>query len=182
VYAPGGTIPVPDEHGHTDFDETSAVCMTAVAVEVDTVTGRTTVLDAVLVSDCGVVINPMTVEGQHQGGFAQGLGAVLTERLGFAPDGTPLVTTLGDYAPPTAVEVPAVRIVHRETPSALEGGFRGMSEASITAAPAALAGAVADALAPLGVQITSTRLHPDHLRALLREAGHTPDVVAFARG
>jgi carbon-monoxide dehydrogenase large subunit len=182
VYAPGGTIPVPDEHGHTHFDETSAAFMTAVAVEVDAVTGQVTVLDAVLVSDCGVVINPMVVEGQHQGGFAQGLGAVLTERLAYADDGTPLVTTLGDYAPPTAMEVPVLRVVHRQTPSALAGGFRGMGEASITAAPAALAGAVADALAPLGVRITSSRLHAAHLRALLREAGHTPDVVAFARG
>jgi carbon-monoxide dehydrogenase large subunit len=182
VYAPGGTIPVPDEHGHTHFDETSAAFMTAVAVELHAVTGQVTVLDAVLVSDCGVVINPMVVEGQHQGGFAQGLGAVLTERLAYADDGTPLVTTLGDYAPPTAMEVPVLRVVHRQTPSALAGGFRGMGEASITAAPAALAGAVADALAPLGVRITSSRLHAAHLRALLREAGHTPDVVAFARG
>src|SRR6185436_16181176 len=79
VYSPGGTMPVPDERGHTNFDETSATFATAMAVEVDTVTGRVTVLDAVLVSDCGVVINPMVVEGQHQGGFAQALGAALTE-------------------------------------------------------------------------------------------------------
>ena len=181
VFSPGGTTPVPDEHGHTNFDETSAASATALAVEVDTVTGRVTVLDAVLVSDCGVVINPTVVEGQHQGGFAQALGAALTERLPYADDGTPLVRTLGDYAPPTAVEVPVLRVVHRETPSPLPGGFRGVAEASITSTPAALAGAVADALAPLGVRITSSRLHPAHLRALLREAGHVPDVVAFAR-
>jgi carbon-monoxide dehydrogenase large subunit len=181
VYTPGGTVPVPDERGHTNFDETYGAYMTAVAVEVDTATGGVTVLDVVLVSDCGIVINPTVVEGQHQGGFAQGLGAALFEEISYAPDGTPLVRTLGDYAPPTAVEVPVLRVVHRETPSALAGGFRGMSEATITATPAAVAGAVADALGPLGVRITSSRLHPAHLRALLRAADHAPDPVRFAR-
>jgi len=181
VYSPGGTVPVPDERGHTNFDETYGAYMTAVAAEVDTATGRVRVLDALMVSDCGVVINPMVVEGQHQGGFAQGLGAVLLEEIRYADDGRPLVRTLGEYAPPTAVEVPVLRIVHRQTPSALAGGFRGMSEAAITATPAALTGAVADALAPLGVRITSTRLHPAHLRALLRAAGHRADPAAFAR-
>jgi carbon-monoxide dehydrogenase large subunit len=181
VYTPGGTIPVPDEHGHTNFDETSGAHMTAVAVEVDPATGRVTVLDAVLVSDCGVAINPMVVEGQHQGAFVQGLGAVLLEEIRYAADGTPLAATLGVYTAPTAVEAPVLRVVHRETPSPTEGGFRGVGEAAIISAPAALAGAVADALAPLGVRITSTRLHAAHLRRLLREAGHRPDAAAFAR-
>ena len=64
-------------------------------------------------------------------------------------------------------DVPALRIVHRETPSSTAGGFRGMAEAAIIAVPAAIAGAVADALAPLGISIRSTRLHPQHLAALL---------------
>jgi CO/xanthine dehydrogenase Mo-binding subunit len=181
VYTPGGTIPVPDEHGHTNFDETSGAHMTAVAVEVDPATGQVRVLDAVLVSDCGVVINPMVVEGQHQGAFVQGVGGVLLEEVRYGGDGTPLTATLGDYTPPTAVEAPVLRIVHRESPSPTEGGFRGMGEAAIIAAPAALVGAVADALGPLGVRITSTRLHPAHLRRLLREAGHRADAAAFAR-
>ena len=146
-------------------------------------TGRVTVLDAVLVSDCGVVINPTVVEGQHQGGFVQGARRGPHRAARRTPTtGRRWCTTLGDYGPPTAVEAPVLRVVHRETPSALAGGFRGMAEASITLAPAVLAGAVADALAPLGVRITSTRLHPAAPPALLREAGHRPDVVAFARG
>jgi carbon-monoxide dehydrogenase large subunit len=181
VYTPGGTIPVPDEHGNTNFDETSSAHMTAIAVEVDPATGRVSVLDAVLVSDCGVVINPTIVEGQHQGAFVQGLGAVLLEEVRYGDDGAPLTTTLGDYTAPTAVEAPVLRVVHRETPSPTEGGFRGMGEAAIVAAPAALTGAVADALGPLGVRITATRLHPAHLRRLLRDAGHRPDAATFAR-
>jgi aerobic carbon-monoxide dehydrogenase large subunit len=139
------------------------------------------VLDAVLVSDCGVVINPLLVEGQHQGAFVQGLGAVLLEEVRYGEDGHPLTATLADYTPPTAVEAPALRMVHRETPSPTAGGFRGVGEAAIIAAPAALTGAVADALAPLGVRITSTRLHAAHLRRLLRQAGHRPDAATFAR-
>jgi carbon-monoxide dehydrogenase large subunit len=181
VYSPGTTIPVPDEHGHTNFDETSGAHMTAIAVEVDPATGSVTVLDAVLVSDCGVVVNPLVVEGQHQGAFVQGLGAALFEELNYAADGTPLATSLADYTPPTAVEAPTLRVVHRETPSPTAGGFRGVGEAAIIATPAALAGAVADALAPHGVAVTSTRLHAAELRRLLRAAGVNPDPAAFAR-
>jgi carbon-monoxide dehydrogenase large subunit len=170
VYSPGNTIPVPDGAGHLNFDETFGAHMTCVVVEVDVETGDVEILEAVLVSDCGTVINPMVVEGQHQGAFAQGLGNVLHEEIRYDDEGQPLTTTLLDYTPPLAADVPNLRIVHRETPSGCAGGFRGMAEAGIIAAPAAIAGAVADALAPLGVLITSTRLHPHHLRALLRES------------
>lgn len=182
VYSPGGTIPVPDEQGHTNFDETFGAHMTAVVAEVDPATGTVTVLDAVLVSDCGRVINPAVVEGQHQGGFAQGIGNVLYEEIRYDGGGQPLTTTLLDYLVPTAVEVPVLRVVHRQTPSTTAGGFRGVGEAAIIATPAALTGAVGDALAPLGITIRSTRLHAHHLRALLRAAGHQPDPVRFAKG
>ena len=180
VYSPGNTIPVPDADGHMNFDETFAAHMTAVAVEVDPETGDVHVLDAVLVSDCGVVINPTVVEGQHQGGFAQGLGTVLLEEVRYDDEGQPLTSTLVDYCIPEAPDVPRLRVVHRETPSSVAGGFRGVGEAAIIAAPAVIAGAVADALAPMGVEITSTRLHAHYLRAAMRAAGYTPDVAAFA--
>ena len=180
VYTPGGTIPVPNEDGHTNFDETFGSHMTMVVVEVDPATGQVTVLDAVLVSDCGVMINPTLVEGQHIGGFAQGLGNVLHEEVRYSDEGQPLCSTLLDYTPPLASDVPDLRIVHRETPSSTAGGFRGVGEATIIAAPAAIAGAVEDALAPLGVSITTTRLQPHHVRALVRSAGWTPDPAQFA--
>jgi carbon-monoxide dehydrogenase large subunit len=180
VYTPGGTIPVPNDDGHTNFDETFGSHMTMVVVEVDPATGRVDVLDAVLVSDCGVVINPTLVEGQHAGGFAQGLGNVLHEEVRYSDQGQPLCATLLDYTPPLATDVPQLRIVHRETPSPTVGGFRGVGEATIIATPAAIAGAVEDALAPLGVEVTSTRLHPHHLRALIRACGWTADPGRFA--
>jgi CO/xanthine dehydrogenase Mo-binding subunit len=163
VHSPGNTIPVPDDRGHMNFDETFGSHATAVAVEVDPVTGQVTVLDAVMVVDSGIVINPNVVDGQHQGGFAQGLGNVLHEELVYSDEGQPLCSTLVDYIIPTAFESVALRIVHRETPSEVLGGFRGAGEAAITAAPAVLAGAIEDALAPLGVRISSTRLSADAL-------------------
>jgi carbon-monoxide dehydrogenase large subunit len=181
LYSPGRTIPVPDQHGHVNFDETFGSHMMAIAVEVDPVTGRVAVLDALLASDCGVLINPTVVEGQHQGGFAQGLGNVLFEEVRYSPEGQPETATLLDYRIPEASDVPVLRVVHRQTPSELAGGFRGVGEAAIIATPAALAGAVADALQPLGVEITSTRLQPQVLRRLIRDAGYVPDAAAFAR-
>jgi carbon-monoxide dehydrogenase large subunit len=180
VYTPGGTIPVPNDEGHTNFDETFGSHMTLVVVDVDPATGQVEVVDAVLVSDCGVMINPTLVEGQHAGGFAQGLGNVLHEEVRYSEEGQPLCATLLDYTPPLATDVPPLRVVHRETPSPTVGGFRGVGEATIIATPAAVAGAVEDALAPLGVEVTSTRLHPHHLRALVRAAGWTPDPAGFA--
>jgi hypothetical protein len=56
-----------------------------------------------------------------------------------------------------------------------------VGEAAIIATPAAVAGAVADALAPLGVRVASTRLHAAAIRRLLRDAGHRPDAAVFAR-
>jgi carbon-monoxide dehydrogenase large subunit len=170
VHSPGNTIPVPDERGHMNFDETFGSHATAVAVEVDPITGHVTVLDAVMVVDSGIVINPDVVDGQHQGGFAQGLGNVFHEELHYSDDGQPLCSTLVDYTIPGAPESVALRIVHRETPSEVLGGFRGAGEAAITAAPAVLAGAVEDALAPLGVRINSTRLHADALWRAINDA------------
>jgi carbon-monoxide dehydrogenase large subunit len=181
VHSPGNTIPVPNDDGHTNFDETFAAHVTGVAVEVDPVTGAVAVLDALMVVDSGIVINPAVVEGQHQGGFAQGVGNVFHEELRYSDDGQPLCSTLVDYTIPGAPESVTVRVEHRQTPSAVTGGFRGAGEAAITAAPAVLAGAVEDALAPIGVRIRSTRLHAHELRRLVRAAGWRPDAARFAR-
>ncbi len=74
VHSPGNTIPVPDERGHMNFDETFGSHATAVVVEVDPATGLVEVLDAVMVVDSGIVINPTLVEGQHQRWLRPGPG------------------------------------------------------------------------------------------------------------
>ncbi len=181
VYTPGLTGPAID--GGANHDETYGSHATAVAVEVDPTTGGVRVLSAVLVSDCGVVINPAVVEGQHQGAFAQGVGAVFFEEIRYNADGQPLCTTLLDYPIPTAADTPRLRVVHRPTPSGHLGGFRGVGEAAIIAAPAVLVSAVEDALAPLDVKLASTRLHPATIRAAVRASGWQPDPASsFGEG
>ena len=155
--------------------------MTAVAVEVDPATGAVTVLEATTVVDCGVVINPAVVVGQQQGGFAQGLGVALLEEVRYSEEGQ-LCATLLDYTIPTALDVPDLRVVLRQTPSEVLGGFRGVGETGIIAAPAAIVGAVDDALAPLGVRLCSTRAHSHVLRAEVRGHGWRPDPADWAAG
>jgi carbon-monoxide dehydrogenase large subunit len=178
VYTPGFTDPRPD--GLVDHDETYTASMTAVVVDVDPATGRVRVLDAVLISDCGTVINPMVVRGQHRGGFTQGLGVALLEEFRYSEDGQPLSATLLDYTIPTALDVPDLRVILRHTPSATLGGFRGVGESAIIAAPAALVGAAEDALRPLGVRLRTTRLHAAGLRTAIRATGWRPDPAAWA--
>jgi len=170
-YDPGNTSSFPDERGHMNVAATYATAAAAVVVEVDPNTGQVFVERVVVVDDAGRLINPMIVDGQIQGAAAQAIGQVLLEELVYGTDGQLRTTTLADYAIPTSGTVPRVEIVHRETPSPLLGGFRGAGEAAIVSGPAALVNAVADALAPLGVQVLQTNLSAGRVRALLREAG-----------
>src|SRR5260370_16794518 len=89
-----------------------------------------------VVEVCGVVINPMVVDGQVRGGVAQGAAAALLERVCFDSEGQPVSATLMDYLAPTAAEMCAVDIVHLQTPSAFsETGAQGMGEGGTTRAP-----------------------------------------------
>lgn len=170
-YDPGNTSSFPDDKGHMNVAATYATAAAGVVVEVDPNTGQVCVERMVVVDDAGRLINPMIVDGQIQGAAAQAIGQVLLEELVYGADGQLRTTTLADYAIPTSGTVPRVEIVHRETPSPLLGGFRGAGEAAIVSGPAALVNAVADALAPLGVQVRQTNLSAGRVRALLREAG-----------
>jgi carbon-monoxide dehydrogenase large subunit len=142
----------------------------AALVEVDVATGIVRVLDYVVVNDCGVLINPLIVEGQIHGGVAQGLGSAWLERLAYDGTGQLLTTSLMDYLLPTALDVPRIRVEHLETPSPSEGGFKGMGEGSLIGAPAALANAVSDALAPFGVLVTELPITPDQVLAWVTKA------------
>ena len=130
-------------------------------VEVDPDTGRVTVREYTVVEDCGPVINPMIVEGQIHGAVAQGIGEALSERLVYDESGQLATGTLMDYALPVAGGLPCFTIGHLETPSPLTpGGYKGMGEGGTIGAPAAIANAVADAMKPLGVTITTLPILP----------------------
>jgi len=148
----------------------SYACHAAV-VAVDPETGHVEIRDYVIVEDGGTLVNPMIVDGQVFGGAAQGIGTALYEEMPFDAQGQPLATTLADYLLPSATEVPAMRIDHLETPSPYTRfGQKGIGEGGAIAPPAAIANAVNDALAPLGVEITESPLTPRRIvEALLRK-------------
>ncbi len=133
-------------------------------VEVDRDTGRVRVLRYVVVEDCGPVINPLIVEGQIHGALAQGAGEALGERLVYDAAGQLLSGTFMEYAVPVATTLPTPLIGHLETPSPLTpGGVKGMGEGGTIGAPAAIAGAVADAVRPLGIRVSDLPLVPERL-------------------
>jgi aerobic carbon-monoxide dehydrogenase large subunit len=140
----------------------------ATVVAVDTETGGVEILDYVVVEDAGVLINPMIVDGQVQGGAAQGVGAALFEEMPFDAQGQPLASTLADYLLPGCPEVPNVRIIHMETPSPYtEFGQKGVGEGGAIGPGAAIANAVNDALAPLGVELNEIPMTPRRILAAL---------------
>jgi carbon-monoxide dehydrogenase large subunit len=141
-------------------------------VEVDRETGVTRILRYVVVYDVGRAINPMLVEGQLHGGLAQGLGAALHEELAYDDAGQLTAGTLMEYHLPAAADMPPLELwVREEDPSPTNPlGVKGAGEDGIVAAGGAVANAVADALAPLGVEITALPLRPWRLRELIRRA------------
>jgi aerobic carbon-monoxide dehydrogenase large subunit len=133
-------------------------------VEVDVETGQVKLLRFIVVEDCGTMINPMVVDGQIQGGVAQGIGTALYEQLLYDENGQLLTGTLMDYLAPTAADVPRVEIAHIESPSPYTPkGIKGMGEGGAIAPPAAIANAVADALAPFGVRVNEMPLTPERV-------------------
>jgi carbon-monoxide dehydrogenase large subunit len=142
----------------------------ACVVEVDVETCGVRVLRYIVAEDCGVVINPMIVDGQVHGGVAQGIGAALLEEVVYDDDGQLLTGSLVDYVVPSASEIPEIVVTHMESPSPTTlGGYRGMGEGGTIGAPAAVANAVSDALAPLGIEITELPITPERLFRLLHD-------------
>ncbi len=138
----------------------------AVVAEVDPETGQVAILRYLVAHDCGVAINPMIVEGQVQGALAQGLGTALLEDAAYSAEGQPLAASLMDYLLPTAVEVPGAEQLHANVPSTHNPeGIKPVGEGGTVPAPAAIAGAIDDAL---GTRIARAPFSPAYLTALLR--------------
>ena len=142
----------------------------AAVVKVDRETGGVAVLRYVIGYDVGRAINPMLVEGQIAGGFAQGLGGALMEEFRYSARGDPLAVTFADYLMPTAQEVPAVEIILcQDYPTSLNPlGIKGAGESGITAVGAAIANAVEDAIGMPG-SITELPITPQRLKQILDE-------------
>jgi carbon-monoxide dehydrogenase large subunit len=138
--------------------------------EVDVETGAVTLLRHIVAEDCGPMINPNVVEGQIAGGTVQGIGGALLEQLAYDEDGNPLSTTFLDYLLPTTTEVPVIEYGHVETPAPGPGGYKGVGEGGAIGATPAVVNAIADALAPFGVDVTRLPATPAAIVALLEEA------------
>ena len=133
----------------------------AVVVAVEPDTGVIELLDYCVSEDCGTMINPMIVDGQVQGGIAQGIGTALYEEIPYDDIGQPLATTFGDYMVPCAPEIPTVRVAHLVHPAlATEYGVKGLGEGGAIAPPAAIANAVADAFNGIRASFNETPLTP----------------------
>lgn len=140
-------------------------------VEVDIETGGVTINRFLVVEDAGLLINPMIVDGQVAGGVAQGIANALYEELIYDDFGTLLTASLADYLPPTAMEIPTIEIVHMETisPESITKA-KGVGEGGAIGAPAAVIGAITDALRPFGITLNTLPSSPDRIRAALRDA------------
>lgn len=150
----GGTLPGPD--GRVQMYPCYAFEAHVVYAEVDRVTGQTALHAYFVGHDCGVMINPDIVHGMTYGGVAHGIGAALYERFHYDQNGQLLNGSFMDYLIPSSHEVPDITIVDHCTPSPLTTfGQKGSGEAGYLGAPAAIASAVNDALAPLGLHIAS---------------------------
>jgi len=162
----------PDEEGRCRSYLTAANATHVALVEIDRDTGRTHILDYCIVDDCGTRLNPANVEGQLQGGVAQGVGAALYEEYVYNEECQPLVSTFVDYLMPTIHEVPMTRKDFIITPSPVAPlGAKGCGEGAIHSTPATILCAINDALAPLGKELLETPASPHCVWKLLNEQG-----------
>jgi aerobic carbon-monoxide dehydrogenase large subunit len=140
-------------------------------VEVDTETGKVTLLRHVTADDAGPVLNPVLMEGQRHGGIAQGAGQALCEEILYDADGNPLTSTLADYGAITAAELPSFELLTSETPTQLNPlGVKGIGEAGTIGATPAVQNAVIDALSHLGVRHIDMPTTPERVWTAIQKA------------
>ena len=139
--------------------------------EVDTETGKVTLVRHVTVDDAGIVVNPVLTEGQRHGGIAQGAAQALLEEMVYDADGNPLTGTLADYAAITATELPSFELLVSETPTPVNPlGVKGIGEAGTIGATPAVQNAVIDAVSHLGVRHIDMPTTPGRVWAAIKEA------------
>ena len=143
-----------------------------VVAEVDRETCEIALTKYLVVHDCGTVLNPLVVDGFVYGGIGHGIGGALYENFAYDENGQLLASTFIDYLMPTAAEVPHIELHEQCTPTPLHPyGAKGAAEGAYMTAPAAIASAVEDALAPLGIRITELPITPQLLFDSMMAAG-----------
>ncbi|MBX9830305.1 MAG: molybdopterin-dependent oxidoreductase [Xanthobacteraceae bacterium] len=155
--------------------------MHAVELEVDELTGGVTLLNDVVVNDCGRVINPMTAEGQiHGGGLARrsshrerrrvhGIGNAMFEWMGYDENAQPGTTNVADCLLPSSAEIPLFDVHLAEYPSTKNPlDVKGIGQSGTVPAASAVISGIEDALSEYGVRIDEAPVSPARILELVR--------------
>jgi len=155
--------------GPPAFPNGAMVC----EVEIDRATGAITVARFIAVDDCGVVINPLMLDGQVHGSISQGIGQALLEEVRFDPESGQLLTgSFMDYGMPRADDLPMFEAHMVPVPTGTNPlGVKGGAEPGNIAAPPAVVNAVVDALAPFGVADVAMPATPERVWRLIAGMG-----------
>jgi carbon-monoxide dehydrogenase large subunit len=141
-------------------------------VDIDRGTGEVKIRRFVSIDDCGNIINPMIVEGQIHGGLSMGMAPALLEEISYDESGNIQGGSFMDYLVPTSMETPNWETDHTVTPSPHHPfGAKGVGESATVGAPPAIANAVVDALAHLGVKHIDIPITPEKVWRILKEKG-----------
>ncbi len=138
-------------------------------IEVDPELCEVKVQKYICIHDCGNMINPTVVEGQVTGGIAQGIGGALLEHIAYDESGNMVNANFADFLMPFATEIPAIEILHLETPSPLNPiGVKGVGEAGCIAVGSVIASGVEDALTTLNAgKFRHTPITPSMIHAAI---------------
>ncbi len=140
-------------------------------IEIDPDTGVVKVERYNVTDDFGNLINPMLAEGQVHGGVSQGIGQALTERVVYDAEGQLITASFMDYAMPRAYDLPMIGFTTEPVPSPTNPmGMKGCGEAGTVGALAAIANAVADAVAELGIDEVQMPFTPERVWRMLQTA------------
>ena len=141
-------------------------------VDIDRGTGEVKIRRFVAVDDCGNIINPMIVDGQIHGGLTMGMAPALLEEISYDENGNISGGSFMDYLVPTAMETPKWETDKTVTPSPHHPqGAKGVGESATVGAPPAIANAVVDALAHLGVRHIDIPITPEKVWRILKDKG-----------
>jgi CO/xanthine dehydrogenase Mo-binding subunit len=169
--------------GRATLDATSSVGVTfatmCVDVEVDPDTGKVQILRCTIAQDAGRALHPSYVEGQLQGGVAQGIGWALNEEYFYDEKGQLRNTGFLDYRMPTCLDLPEIETIVVEVPNPDHPlGARGVGEIAVVPPMAAVANAIYNAV---GVRMRELPMSPQRvLKAMLAKRGETESQAAAA--
>ena len=140
-------------------------------VEVDTETGKVTLIRHVACDDAGRVINPLILDGQIHGGIGQGAAQALLEEVRYDTDGNPITSNFADYAFISAAELPSFEVIHMETPTPRNPlGAKGIGESGTIGSTPAVQSAVIDALTHMGVRHIDMPATPERVWSAIQSA------------